>query len=109
MKIRVCRLVAVVVLLLALGSCGSGSSSGSGSGTSFNHVAVVVLENQNFSSIVGSPNMPFLNGLANSNSVARQYFANTHPSIGNYFMMTTGQTITNDNAFSGAISEDNIA
>jgi acid phosphatase len=110
MKIMVCRLVVVVGLLLALSSCGGGTGGNRGiaSGASFNHVAVVVLENQNFASIIGNPNMPFLNSLASSNSVARQYFANTHPSIGNYFMMTTGQTITNDDAFSGTVSDDNI-
>jgi phosphatidylinositol-3-phosphatase len=68
-----------------------------------------VLENEDFSSIIGNPNMPFLNGLASSNAVATQYFANTHPSIGNYFMLTTGQTITNDDAFGGTVSADNIA
>ena len=37
--------------------------------------------------------MPYLNGLINDYSVAQGYFANTHPSIGNYFMLTTGQII----------------
>jgi acid phosphatase len=53
--------------------------------------------------------MPFLNSLASHNSLARQYFANTHPSIGNYFMMTTGQIITNNDAFTGTVSADNMA
>jgi acid phosphatase len=114
--IEACKSVAVVALLMLLGSCGGtgsgGGSRGLGSGVSspaFNHVAVVVLENQDFSSIIGNPNMPFLNSLASSNSLARQYFANTHPSIGNYFMMTTGQIITNDDAFTGTVAVDNIA
>ena len=72
-------------------------------------MAIVVLENEDFASIIGNANMPFLNNLANTNGLARQYFANTHPSIGNYFMMTTGQTITGDDAFSGTVSADNIA
>src|SRR4051812_8389189 len=107
MKIMVCRLVVVVGLLLALSSCGGGTGGNRGiaSGASFTHVAVVVLENQNFSSIIGNANMPFLNSLASSNSLANHYFANTHPSIGNYFMMTTGQTVTNDDAFAGTVSD----
>src|SRR3954470_10193610 len=109
-----CRFAPVLALLLLVSSCGSGGSggtktSGSSTGASFTHVAVVVLENQDFGSIIGNSNMPFLNNLANTNGLARQYFANTHPSIGNYFMMTTGQTITNDDAFSGTVSADNIA
>lgn len=82
---------------------------GGGSVPALNNVVVVVLENQDFGSIIGNPNMPFLNSLATSNSLATQYFANTHPSIGNYFMMTTGTTVTNDDAFSGTVSADNIA
>ncbi len=114
MKVTVCRLASVVVLLLLLNSCGGSSGGGNrsiGGGTtaSFTHVAVVVLENQDFSNIIGNVNMPFLNSLASQNSLARQYFANTHPSIGNYFMMTTGQIITNDDAFTGTVSDDNIA
>lgn len=53
--------------------------------------------------------MPYLNSLASKYSLATQYFANTHPSIGNYFMMTTGQIITNDDAFGGTVSADNLA
>jgi len=52
--------------------------------------------------------MPYLNGLANQYALATQYYANTHPSIGNYFVMTTGQIITNDDGFGGTVSDDNI-
>jgi hypothetical protein len=97
-----------------LTSCGGSGSSvsttgGAGNVPALNNIVLVVLENEDFSSIIGNPNMPFLNGLASSNAVATQYFANTHPSIGNYFMLTTGQTITNDDAFGGTVSADNIA
>lgn len=52
--------------------------------------------------------MPWLNQLAQSNAFATNYFANTHPSIGNYFMMTTGQTVTNDDSFDFVVSADNL-
>src|SRR5947209_4796629 len=52
--------------------------------------------------------MPYLNSLASQIPLATRYFANTHPSIGNYFMMTTGQIITNDDSFMSTISNDNI-
>ncbi len=52
--------------------------------------------------------MPFLNTLANRYGLAVNYFANTHPSIGNYFWLTTGQVITNDSNFAGTVSADNI-
>ena len=52
--------------------------------------------------------MPYLNGLAQQYGLATQYYANTHPSIGNYFMFTTGQIITNDDGFTGTVSDDNL-
>jgi len=45
--------------------------------------------------------MPYLNSLASQYDLATQYFANTHPSIGDYFMLTTGQLVTNDDGFAG--------
>ena len=75
---------------------------------SFGHVVVVVAENQSYESVIGSPAMPYLNTLANRYGLASNYYANTHPSIGNYFWLTTGQGVTNDSNFSGTVSVDNI-
>jgi phosphatidylinositol-3-phosphatase len=72
------------------------------------HVALVVLENHGASQVIGSPFMPFLNSLAAQNSVAMNYFADAHDSIGNYFMLTTGQLESTDDHFSGTINDDNI-
>src|SRR5690242_12449199 len=72
------------------------------------HVFVVVLENHAFSQVIGSPSMPYLNSLASAHSLATNYFANTHPSIGNYFMLTTGNIETNNDAFTGTVSSDSI-
>jgi acid phosphatase len=52
--------------------------------------------------------MPYLNSLASAHSLATNYFANTHPSIGNYFMLTTGNIETNDDAFTSTVSSDSI-
>lgn len=52
--------------------------------------------------------MPYLNSLATQYGLATQYFANTHPSIGNYFMLTTGQIVTNDDGFTGMVDVDNM-
>ena len=64
----------------------------------FGHVFVVVEENTNSANVIGSSLMPYLNGLANQYGLATQYFADTHPSIGNYLMWTTGQVLTNDDS-----------
>src|SRR5687767_8062586 len=52
--------------------------------------------------------MPYLNAIANRYGLAVNYFANTQPSIGDYFWLTTGQVITNDSNFTGVVTEDNI-
>jgi len=74
----------------------------------FGHVFVVVEENHSYGSVIGSAAMPYLNRLAQRYGLATNYYANTHPSIGNYFMLTTGQTITNDDSFTGTVSADNL-
>src|SRR5436190_2694848 len=72
------------------------------------HVVVVVEENHSYSSVIGSSSMPYLNSLANKYTLATNYYANTHPSIGNYFMLTTGHTITNSDGYTGKITSDNL-
>jgi phosphatidylinositol-3-phosphatase len=74
----------------------------------FGNVFLVMEENHSYSSVIGNSSMPYLNSLAQQYGVATQYFANTHPSIGNYFMLTTGQIITNDDGYQGTVSADNV-
>jgi phosphatidylinositol-3-phosphatase len=73
-----------------------------------NHVVVVLEENHSYSSVVGSSAMPYFNSLASQNVLATQYYANTHPSIGNYLELTAGQIITNNDGYTATISADNI-
>ena len=72
------------------------------------HVVVVVEENHNYSQVIGTGAMPYLNSLVNQYGLATQYYANTHPSIGNYFMMTTGQIITNNDNYNSIVTADNL-
>src|SRR5205809_4963306 len=75
---------------------------------SFGHVVVVVEENTDCAAVIGSSSMPYLNGLAQQYGLATEYYANTHPSIGNYFMMTVGAIITNNDGYSTIVSADNV-
>ena len=74
----------------------------------FGHVFLLLEENHSYSEVIGSSSMPYLNSLAQQYGLATQYFADTHPSIGNYFMLTTGQIITNDDYYTGTVSDDNF-
>ena len=69
---------------------------------------MVVEENHSYSEVIGSSSMPYLNQLANQYGLATQYYADVHPSIGNYLMLTTGQIETIDDSFSGTITDDNV-
>ena len=69
---------------------------------------MVVEENTDYTSVIGSSSMPYLNGLAQQYGLATQYYANTHPSIGNYFMMTVGTIITNDDSYGSVVTDNNV-
>ena len=110
-------LISSFFLIATLGCGGSSASSprpasdtppSSGSVPAFGHVLLVVEENHSYSEVIGNSSMPYLNSLTTQYGLATQYYANTHPSIGNYFMLTTGQLISNDDSFSGTVSVDNI-
>ncbi len=97
----------VLVVLIAAIGCGGRGALGPPPPTSA-HVFIVVEENHSYSQVIGNSSMPYLNGLASKYGLATQYCANMHPSIGNYFMLTTGQIETVDDAFTGTITDDNI-
>lgn len=107
------------ITALVFTACGGGAplssmppTNASGGTTSTpastDRVIIVVMENQDFASVMGSASLPYLNGLAQRSGSLTNFYANTHPSIGNYFMMTVGQVITNDDGYTGVITEDNL-
>ena len=102
-------LLALAGLDLACGVSKSGSQTPpSANQFTFSHVVLVVEENHSFSDVIGNSSMPYLNSLASQYALAAQYFANGHPSMPNYLMLTTGQTESFDDNFSGTISDDNV-
>lgn len=93
---------------------GTGGSGGNSAGTSsvpqFAHVFIVMEENHNYSEVIGSANMPYLNSLATANGLATQYYADAHPSLPNYFELTLGEgfSITGpSDIYPGVITQDN--
>jgi acid phosphatase len=72
------------------------------------HVVLIVEENHSYGEVVGNSAMPYFNSLIKKYGLASKYYANTHPSIGNYFMLTTGQIITNDDSFCSTLAQDNM-
>jgi len=72
------------------------------------HVVLVVEENHSFDAVITRGGMPYLKSLAERYTLLTNYYGNHHPSIGNYFMMTTGQTISTNDGYNGTVPYDNL-
>jgi phosphatidylinositol-3-phosphatase len=56
------------------------------------HVAVIVMENEEYGDIISSSSAPYINRLATTYALARQMYAIRHPSLPNYLALTGGST-----------------
>jgi hypothetical protein len=83
----VIRIIAAALCLLTTGAVAGAQIPRA------DHVLIVVEENQDFSCVVGNPAAPYMNELAGTYGLAASFYANGHPSISNYFVLTTGQAI----------------
>lgn len=112
-----CRSLLALVLLCCLGAaelaCGGGGNPilqtpvPAGQPT-FSHVVLVMEENHSYSEVIGNSSMPYFNSLASKYGLATQYFADAHPSLPNYLVLTTGLIETLNDSFTGTISDDNV-
>ena len=74
------------------------------------HVILVMEENQSYSTVAGNTRVwPNLNKLTSNGAVSTNYYADSHPSIGNYFMLTTGQLLTTDDNSTTVWNVDSLA
>jgi hypothetical protein len=80
------------------GSLSGHPSSASTRGARTAHVMLIVFENHGYTSIIGNPTAPYLNGLAKRFGLATASYATTHPSLPNYLELVSGSTqgITTD-------------
>jgi phosphatidylinositol-3-phosphatase len=79
----------------------SSASSANSAIPHYQHIVEIMMENQNYSTIIGNPNAPNLNALANTYGLATNYFGVTHPSQPNYVANIGGSFfgIQDDNQF----------
>jgi hypothetical protein len=73
------------------------------------HLIIVMEENTGYSSVVKNAAWPNLNHLIATGALPTHYYANSHPSIGNYFMLTTGQLLTTNDSSTQIWNVDSIA
>ena len=67
----------------------------------FDHVYVIIFENKEYSSVVGSSSAPYINSLIAKYGLATNFTAERHPSEPNYIALTSGGTqgITDDGVY----------
>jgi hypothetical protein len=67
----------------------------------YQHIVEIMMENTNFSTIIGNSNAPQINALANTYGLATNYYGVTHPSEPNYVANIGGDYfgIQDDNQF----------
>lgn len=58
----------------------------------FKHIVIIIFENREFESVIGNSDAPYLNQLAQENTLLTQYYAITHPSLPNYIALISGDT-----------------
>jgi hypothetical protein len=93
--------IAAIATMIALTACGSGTAlpvqhrpspvARAPSGPPA-HIAVIVMENEEYGGIIGSPSAPYINSLADRYALATGMYAISHPSLPNYLALTGGST-----------------
>jgi hypothetical protein len=58
----------------------------------FKYVFVIVMENKEYDQVIGSPDAPYVNALAQHYGLATNYYGIRHPSLPNYLALTGGST-----------------
>jgi hypothetical protein len=89
---------ASATLLPPATSAPAAAASAAGKIPNFDHIVLIVLENEYLQSVIGSAQMPNLNALAQKYVLLSNYSAVTHPSLPNYLALVSGSTqdITSD-------------
>ena len=67
------------------------------------HVVILIMENHGYEDIIGNPDAPYINSLAQENALLTASYGLVHPSQPNYIMLYSGsnQGVTNNNAPAG--------
>jgi hypothetical protein len=95
-------LVALALGVVLVAACGSATSQGPVQtraapiarllGGRPAHIAVILMENEEYGSIIGSRSTPYINALARRYALASSMYAISHPSLPNYLALTGGST-----------------
>ncbi len=59
----------------------------------FDHIVIIIFENKEYGTVIGNPDMPHFNQLANDYTLLTDFYAITHPSLPNYIALIGGDTL----------------
>jgi len=100
MKLRTRPTATILATLLLAAACtGAAAAEASAASpcgtrtlaaTSYSHVIWVWMENHSYGTIIGSPQAPYINGIAGQCGLATNYHNISHPSLPNYIAATSG-------------------
>jgi hypothetical protein len=87
----------VLLVALALAACGGARpvalpDPGAVKRPASSHVVVIVMENEEAGSVLGTGRAPFVDRLARTGGLATRSYAIRHPSLPNYIALTSGST-----------------
>ena len=82
-------LAVVAALTAAIGATGATAAA---AGAAPPHVMVIVEENRSESSVIGSPDAPYINSLVDRYGLATAAYGQSHPSLPNYLELLSGST-----------------
>ena len=89
---------ALVAILAACATCGPAAGAAPRAVPDFSHVMVVVMENKEYSQVIGQADAPTFARLAARYASLTGYYGVSHPSLPNYLALVSGSThgITSD-------------
>jgi phospholipase C len=91
-------LAACVIGIAAVGASTAQAATGGPCGTAtsanYTHVLWIMEENHSYDTIIGSPQAPYINGLASQCGLATNYHNISHPSLPNYIAATSGLALS---------------
>src|ERR1700733_6046754 len=90
----------VAAAVLSLAACNIAAAQ-SPAVPAYDHIFLVIEENHGFGQIIGNPNAPNLNALAQTYGLATSYYSVADPSAPNYVALLGGDFfgIADDNAY----------
>ena len=102
---------AVTIFSCAIAACGAVSNQNTSQlrVPQSSHIVMVMEENHSYDAVVGSTNWPHLNHLISQGALPANYYANVHPSMGNYLMLVTGHVLTKNDDSTRIWNVDNLA